>query len=341
MRTLFLVLLFCPVLAYGAIALDNEGQSAFASAATVSWSHTLGVGSNSLLVAVCGNDAGTFSSIKFSGIPMTQRATNAGGTAAIWTLSNSTITGTANIVATNSAGLNVICASLSLFGVDVNVSTDAIANAAATSVDPSLAVTVVSSGAWIVDAMWNNGTSPRYLPTANANVITSLTNAGGPSTFISQFRGPVKAGSNTLAWTEQTSMAWSKAILSIKPSTGTPIVNTLNTTAIGQTTATGNGEMFNNGGFAITERGVCVGTQYNPTTANTCATSTGGSPFTASLSGLTAGTLYHARAYATNSIGTAYGPDIPFATASTTRINTTAGTGQIITTRGTGSIATQ
>ena len=57
------------------------------------------------------------------------------------------------------------------------------------------------------------------------------------------------------------------------------------------------------------------GTALNPTIADNKTTDgavTAAGPFTSSITGLTPGTLYHVRAYATNDGGTSYGNDVTF-----------------------------
>ena len=92
-----------------------------------------------------------------------------------------------------------------------------------------------------------------------------------------------------------------------------PTVLSLPVTNVALTTATGNGVVVADGGDTVTERGVCWSTSLNPTTSDSKATSAGtvGS-YTVSITGLTNGTLYHARAYAINSVGTSYGNDVTF-----------------------------
>ena len=108
--------------------------------------------------------------------------------------------------------------------------------------------------------------------------------------------------------------------VSFTTSAAVPVVPTLTTTAassITQTTATSGGNISSDGGATVTARGVCWSTSANPTTALTTKTSdgTGTGAFTSSLTGLTANTTYYVRAYATNSIGTAYGTQVSFTTA--------------------------
>lgn len=72
------------------------------------------------------------------------------------------------------------------------------------------------------------------------------------------------------------------------------------------------------GGGAITERGVVYATTTNPTVADSKVVVAGTtSPYTANLTGLSGSTTYYARAYAINSVGTAYGNSITIQTAQT------------------------
>ena len=95
----------------------------------------------------------------------------------------------------------------------------------------------------------------------------------------------------------------------------TPTVTTDNATNITQTTATSGGNVTSDGGASVTARGVCWSTSSNPTLANSHTTDgTGTGTFVSSITGLTENTTYYVRAYATNSVGTAYGNEITFAT---------------------------
>jgi len=94
-----------------------------------------------------------------------------------------------------------------------------------------------------------------------------------------------------------------------------PTVTTQATTAIADTTATGNGTVINVGGSTLTERGTCWSLSINPTIADSKATSAGQTgAFTTSITGLSAATSYYVRAYATNAIGTSYGENDFFTT---------------------------
>ena len=70
------------------------------------------------------------------------------------------------------------------------------------------------------------------------------------------------------------------------------------------------------GGGTITSRGVCYATTSNPTTPCT-SNGTGTGVYLSTITGLSASTGYHYRAFATNSFGTSYGADMTFSTNAT------------------------
>ena len=102
---------------------------------------------------------------------------------------------------------------------------------------------------------------------------------------------------------------------------------TLSTTAISAITssgAAGGGNISSDGGASVTERGVCWSLTSNPTVTDSKTSDDSGSGvFTSTITGLTEGTTYHLRAYATNSLGTAYGEDISFKTLAKPTLTTT------------------
>jgi hypothetical protein len=96
-----------------------------------------------------------------------------------------------------------------------------------------------------------------------------------------------------------------------------PTVITAMVTEITTNSAQCGGEVVDDGGAEVTERGICWGTSENPTlNDNLIAVGMGIGAFTAMMNGLEANTTYHVRAYATNEMGTAYGLDKEFSTLS-------------------------
>lgn len=81
--------------------------------------------------------------------------------------------------------------------------------------------------------------------------------------------------------------------------------------------ATSGGNITSDGGSPVTVRGICWSTNQNPTIGLLTKTIDGNGTgiFTSVLSGLTKGTTYYVRAYATNENGTKYGNSQTFSTA--------------------------
>ena len=92
---------------------------------------------------------------------------------------------------------------------------------------------------------------------------------------------------------------------------GAPSVSSAALSGLGATSASSGGNVTSDGCSTVTARGVCWSTSANPTIADSHTTDgTGTGAFTSSLTGLTSTTTYHVRAYATNAVGTSYGPDV-------------------------------
>lgn len=94
-----------------------------------------------------------------------------------------------------------------------------------------------------------------------------------------------------------------------------PTVTTSAVSGVAKTTAGVGGNVTSDGGNAVTARGVVWSTTENPTiSGNKSIDGSGTGSFISNISGLTANTTYYLRAYATNSVGTAYGNQISFTT---------------------------
>ncbi len=128
-----------------------------------------------------------------------------------------------------------------------------------------------------------------------------------------------------------------------------PIVSTVIASSITSNSAISGGNVTEEGSSSITERGICWSTSSNPTIANNKTTDgTGAGVFSSSITGLTSAAIYHIRAYASNSVATAYGEDVTFTTlgvaptVTTTAANpittTTATSGGNVTNAGTSSV---
>ncbi len=97
---------------------------------------------------------------------------------------------------------------------------------------------------------------------------------------------------------------------------GIPTVTTVEVTSIGSAWAYSGGNITDDGGLAITERGVCWSLSPSPTLANShTINGSGAGSFSSYMTGLSMSTTYYVRAYATNSFVTVYGNQLSFTTA--------------------------
>lgn len=87
---------------------------------------------------------------------------------------------------------------------------------------------------------------------------------------------------------------------------------TLAVTAIGAGSATSGGLVTADGGFAVTETGLCWGPAIDPTIANSKISTGSAWSYTNTITGLTPGVKYYVRAYAINAGGIAYGKQVSF-----------------------------
>lgn len=95
-----------------------------------------------------------------------------------------------------------------------------------------------------------------------------------------------------------------------------PAVSTYSAMYLSLTSATTGGNVTNSGGNSVTSRGVCWNTTGNPTISDPKTTDGSGiGIFSSTMTGLTNGTTYYIRAYATNVIGTGYGNEVIYSGA--------------------------
>jgi len=179
--------------------------------------------------------------------------------------------------------------------------------------------------------------------TVNSPYISTLTDL---STSLTGVNYSVRAYATNILGTSYGSTVGLKTL----PSTASP--PTVTTTSpiinISKTEATAKGNVSNNGGYAITARGVCWSTSSvsPPTIADNTTPgdgTLGTGQFTCNLptNSLSAGTTYYLRAYATNIVDVAYGGTVTFTTLPAsatppTGVSTTSPVGSITATSGSG-----
>jgi len=141
----------------------------------------------------------------------------------------------------------------------------------------------------------------------------------------------------TFKWFDGTSYSTLDYLQYIYVLSVAPTITTEAVSGVGSTKATGNGNITNLGVPFPTSYGVCWNTVGSPTTSDSKvdkgSISTIGA-FTAAITGLTANTIYKARAYAINEAGTSYGEEVTFTTNASTAPTATTNAATSVTSTG-------
>ena len=217
--------------------------------------------------------------------------------------------------ATNSAG--------TAYGADVPFTTTAVVvptltTAAVTGVTLNTAISggnITANGGGAVTARgvcWGTAIDP----TIGGLTMTSDGTGSGP--FISDISG-LLPGTAYHVRAYATNSAGTAYGADVPFTTTAAVIPTLTTTAVNTivlTSAVAGGNITSNGGAVITVSGLCWGTTPNPVIGGPNVTTDGTltAGFSSTMTGLTKGTAYYVRAYATNSAGTAYGTQRIFGT---------------------------
>ncbi|HCT93370.1 MAG: hypothetical protein A2X19_00805 [Bacteroidetes bacterium GWE2_39_28] len=214
------------------------------------------------------------------------------------------------------------------YGTQVSFTTSAILSTLTTAAATSITSTSATSGGVITNdggaaitargVVWSHNPGPTLSD-------SKTTNGSGTGTFTSSLTGLTPGNTYYVKAyaTNSVGTAYGNQI-TFTTTTTVPVLTTTDATSITTNTASCGGNISSDGGEVVYTRGVCWSTSQNPTTANSKVAIGGGTgSFNGSLTGLSPGTVYYARAYATNSIGTGYGNQISFSTLATLPVVTT------------------
>lgn len=159
---------------------------------------------------------------------------------------------------------------------------------------------------------WANQPPSYTWASSNANIVTVTPSIAYFNRAQLNFPGTQTGTANVTVTDVANSYTKVIEVTRVSP----PIVTTESMTNTAEAMATGGGNIINTGGYPVTVRGVCWSTSENPTTALSTKTVENGSfgtgSFTSNITGLTPLTTYYVRAYATNSLGTAYGNQVEY-----------------------------
>lgn len=116
--------------------------------------------------------------------------------------------------------------------------------------------------------------------------------------------------------TNKTGTTYGNQVTFTTPQVKAPELTSAPLTTITLNSAVSGGNVTNDGGGTVTARGVVWGTSAHPViTGNKTSNGTGTGAFVSNIVGLTPGTVYYVRSYATNSAGTTYGAEVQFSTS--------------------------
>jgi hypothetical protein len=199
----------------------------------------------------------------------------------------------------------------------------AMQNITYTTADFKATATVNSTGYWMV--VPQNAPAPTAAQIkAGANygsVVVAQSGSGAMTTNVERtfnLTGLTPGANYDLYFVSQNSSQAFSSIIRVPFATLAYAAPTVSTTALSGITFAGavsGGTVSADGGTGVTARGVVWNTTGTPTIADNSTTDgTGTGAFSSSLIGLQPNTTYYVRAYATNSVATAYGSQLSFTT---------------------------
>jgi hypothetical protein len=222
MKSLLLILLLCATPCLASISLDVTSTSSASSVSSLSWSHTVGVGSNTILIVAAGGrnsvvGNATVSSVTYNGANLTKavekQESGDGNNSSVWYLV-APATGVHTVVVTYAGSCTSVGgAGISLFGVDQVSPIDATSPGSSfAGGSASATITTVAASTWIIDSYSASNTWSSW---GAGQIDNAHSTAQGSSRA-----GPVTAGSNTMTLNLSGFAQGSYTAASFKPAAG-------------------------------------------------------------------------------------------------------------------------
>jgi len=215
------------------------------------------------------------------------------------------------------------------FGATVTLDTITRAGAVNTTSASSVGGTSATVGGNVTDAGIPAVTRGIHWGTSSGNLPNWIESGSGWGSYSVNITGLSRGTTYYFRAGVYNSSGWAYgSTLSFTTTAAAPSVTTASVSGISYDRATLGGEVTNDNGATVTERGVCYSaTNSQPTTADTKDTNGSGTgSFSEVISGLSPDTTYYFRAYAINSQGTSYGAVYSFTTESSIpTVTTTSG----------------
>jgi hypothetical protein len=237
-----------------AISFDNAATKVSTNAASASWTHTVGSGSDRILiVGLATEDTSssvlTVKAITCNGIAMTA-VSNATATAGSSTLDKTQLfyllnptAGSNTVAVTFSGAVNGVSAgSVSLSGVAQSAPAAAGINTATSGTTISASVAVATAGSWLVDVA-NSGASNATLTPGSGQTKrwgVGQTNSGGAGSTATP-----ATGTASVSWTASSSSQLALSVVVLAPSGGTTVTApTITSQPVSQTVSVSSSATF-------------------------------------------------------------------------------------------------
>lgn len=154
-------------------------------------------------------------------------------------------------------------------------------------------------------------------PTINDSVVYCGNGIGAFDTVITQLSSNTKYYARAFASNSKGMSYGDELSITTLTNIILPSVSTTSISSITYTSAKSGGLVSSDGGSAILVKGICYSISSSPTVSNSVINNGSGiASYVSNLTGLLPGQKYYVRAFATNSIGTAYGEELSFTTNS-------------------------